>query len=115
MSTQVRILALVALCVVLPSGLYSQESKERPHQQRLDPPDMERFGELKRLSPKDDVWLDAKNKRVVLQGGVCLQKGPLELFACTHQWLNDGAGNEVYRGTKEYECHWKLGKSSTST
>ncbi len=38
--------------------------------------------ELKRLHPKYPVWLDAKNKRVVVQGAVCSRECPLELFAC---------------------------------
>ncbi len=46
--------------------------------------------ELKRLSPKYDVWMDLKNKQVVLEGQVCLTKGLLELFACL-------------KGTKEHE------------
>ncbi len=46
--------------------------------------------ELRRLSPKYDVWMDLKNKQVVLEGEVCFTKGPLELFACL-------------KGTKEHE------------
>ena len=38
--------------------------------------------QLKRLHPKYPVWLDAKNKRVVVQGAVCSRECPLELFAC---------------------------------
>jgi hypothetical protein len=49
-----------------------------------DPPGM------RRLTPEYDVWLDAKNKRVVMDGVVCLQAGQLEMFACL-------------KGTKEHE------------
>ena len=45
---------------------------------------------LKRLSPDGKVWLDAKNKRVVTVGEVCLREGQLEMFACL-------------KGTKEHE------------
>jgi uncharacterized repeat protein (TIGR01451 family) len=38
--------------------------------------------EIKRLHPKYPVWLDKKNKRVVVQGAVCSRECPLELFAC---------------------------------
>jgi hypothetical protein len=46
---------------------------------------------LKRLMPDADVWIDAKNKQVIMQGDVCLTKGPLEMFAVT-------------KGTKEHEA-----------
>jgi hypothetical protein len=46
---------------------------------------------LKRLMPDADVWIDAKNKQVIMQGEVCLTKGPLEMFAVT-------------KGTKEHEA-----------
>jgi hypothetical protein len=46
---------------------------------------------LKRLTPEGDVWIDSKNKQVVMQGEVCLTKGPLEMFAVT-------------KGTKEHEA-----------
>ena len=46
---------------------------------------------LKRLMPDADVWIDSKNKQVVMQGEVCLTKGPLEMFAVT-------------KGTKEHEA-----------
>ncbi len=49
-----------------------------------DPPGM------KRLMPGYDVWIDPANKRVVLDGTVCLREGQLEMFACT-------------KGTKEHE------------
>jgi hypothetical protein len=49
-----------------------------------DPPGM------KRLLPDYDVWIDPKNKRVVLDGTICLREGQLEMFACT-------------RGTKEHQ------------
>jgi hypothetical protein len=47
--------------------------------------------ELRRLSPADEVWLDTKNKRVIVAGEIVLREGPLELFACL-------------KGTKEHEA-----------
>ncbi len=49
-----------------------------------DPPGMTR------LMPDYDVWIDKKNKRVVVDGSVVLRDGQLEMFACP-------------RGTKEHE------------
>jgi hypothetical protein len=49
-----------------------------------DPPGM------KRLMPEYDVWIDPKNKRVVMDGTVVLREGQLEMFACP-------------KGTKEHE------------
>lgn len=36
----------------------------------------------KQLTPNSNVWLDRKNKRVILDGEVCLREGYLEMFAC---------------------------------
>ncbi len=49
-----------------------------------DPPGM------KRLLPDEDLWIDPANKRVVLDGSVCLVQGQLEMLACP-------------KGTKEHE------------
>ena len=43
-----------------------------------------------RLDPKDRVWVDRKNRRVVVDGYVALRRGQLEMFACP-------------QGTKEHE------------
>lgn len=73
--------------------------------QPLPPPDPELFPGLKRMSPRHDVWFDPEHKRVVMQSGVCLRRGPLEMFACIHQWIKDpyAPGGRLRRGTKEYE------------
>ncbi|MGV3605527.1 MAG: YdjY domain-containing protein [Planctomycetaceae bacterium] len=46
--------------------------------------------DLIRLAPKHDVFLDKKNKVIVVDGAVCLREGQLEMFACP-------------KGTKEHE------------
>jgi hypothetical protein len=50
----------------------------------------DRHPELKRLSASEEVWIDAKGKRVVVGGEIAVDKGPIEFFACPH-------------GTKEHE------------
>jgi hypothetical protein len=57
---------------------------KRPASKSPDPPG------TKRLSPEYDVWIDPKNKRVIVDGEVCLRQGQLEMFACL-------------KGTKEHE------------
>jgi hypothetical protein len=46
---------------------------------------------LTRLIADQDVWIDGKNKQVVIEGQVCLTRGMLEMFA-------------VPKGTKEHEA-----------
>jgi len=48
----------------------------------LGPPLVDNPNDLTRLHPKYPVWIDRKNKRVVVQGAVCSRECPLELFAC---------------------------------
>lgn len=45
---------------------------------------------VKRLHPEYDVWIDPKNKAVIVDGQISLREGMLEMFACT-------------RNTKEHE------------
>jgi hypothetical protein len=42
----------------------------------------ERHPDLTRLSPAEEVWVDAKAREVVVGGTVVLDKGPIEFFAC---------------------------------
>ncbi|NCY03278.1 MAG: hypothetical protein EBX36_10325, partial [Planctomycetia bacterium] len=42
------------------------------------------------LSPREDVWIDAPGRRVVVGGVIAIDKGPIEYFACPE-------------GTKEHE------------
>lgn len=60
-------------------------AEEKPPKNPLDP-----TAKLRRLSPDCDVWLDIKNKQVVMEGEVCLRQGVLEMFACL-------------KGSKEHE------------
>jgi hypothetical protein len=49
---------------------------------QADEPTPNRHPDLKRLSPTEDVWIDLAAKQVVVGGTVCLDKGPIEYFAC---------------------------------
>lgn len=44
----------------------------------------------KRLSEREEIWIDPANQRVVVSGRICLRQGMLEMFACP-------------RATKEHE------------
>ena len=39
------------------------------------------IGKLRKL-PEGNVWIDLEKKLVVIDGQICLSKGPLEMFAC---------------------------------
>ncbi|MEE2640725.1 MAG: YdjY domain-containing protein [Planctomycetota bacterium] len=39
------------------------------------------LGNLRKL-PEGNVWIELKNKMVVIDGQICMRKGPLEMFAC---------------------------------
>jgi hypothetical protein len=74
-------LLIAVVATVVPLGSLHAEEPKNP----ADP-----TAQLRRLMPDYDVWIDFKNKHVVMQGEVCLTKGPLEMFAVT-------------KGTKEHE------------
>jgi hypothetical protein len=62
---------------------------------------------LKRLLPDDEnVWIDRKNKHIVIEGEVCLTRGLLEMFAC----LKGSKEHEsvVAAKTKAYAVHAAL-------
>lgn len=46
------------------------------------PPLPDRHPALKRLSPTDEIWLDAARKELFVGGEVALVKGEIEVFAC---------------------------------
>jgi len=81
---------------------------------RVPEPDARLFPELKRLHKDYDVWIDQKNKRVVIQSEVCQRDADLEVFACIHSWLPDDMKKDVYyrRGTKEHEAVLTINSSA---
>jgi hypothetical protein len=59
-------------------------------QEQATPPKLPEPQGAKRLSPEYDVWLDPKEKAVLIDGQISLREGMLEMFACI-------------RNTKEHE------------
>lgn len=51
----------------------------------------DRHPDLVRLSPTDDVWVDRQRGEVLVGGGIALDRGVIEVFACP-------------RGSKEHEA-----------
>ena len=41
--------------------------------------------DLTRLSPTEEVWVDAQRRQVVVGGSIALDKGPIEFFACQRE------------------------------
>ncbi|HTQ38137.1 MAG TPA: YdjY domain-containing protein [Pirellulales bacterium] len=74
------VLSVCGAIILFASQLWAEEPKNP-----ADP-----TATLKRLMPNYDVWIDFKNRQVVMQGEICLTRGPLEMFAVT-------------KGTKEHE------------
>jgi len=60
----------------------------------------------KRLDPHYPVWVDTKEKAVIADGQVCLQKGMLEMFACLRNTKEHEA--IVAADTKAYLVHTGL-------
>jgi hypothetical protein len=74
-----------------PADSPAAEKSEKPKSDSEPPRNpLHPDAKLTRLSPEYDVWIDTKNKQVVLEGEVCLREGVLEMFACL-------------KGTKEHE------------
>ena len=86
MPTTLRCLAVVGIALVGTGGLLrfaqSQETKSQPKAAgTIKAPADDKAG-LKRLAPDSEIWVDSKNKHVIVDGEVCLNKGYLEMFAC---------------------------------
>ena len=61
------------------TGQYSnQEKKRNPYAYKFEPPK-----NWVRLAKKREIWADMKKKEVIVGGKICLEKGQLELFACS--------------------------------
>ncbi|MEM7474695.1 MAG: YdjY domain-containing protein [Planctomycetota bacterium] len=78
-------LVMNVLHIAPANAQYGREDLVKKVEQTFgDPPGMIR------LDPKGRVWVDKKNKRVVVDGYIALREGQLEMFACL-------------AGTKEHE------------
>jgi hypothetical protein len=76
-----------------PEGATSQTTEqEDPNRIKAPPqPPLPEPQGAKRLDAKYPIWIDPKEKTVIVDGEVCLRRGMLEMFACT-------------RNTKEHEA-----------
>ena len=72
-----------------------------PAQPSLPPP-----AGAKRLSPRYPIWLDAKEKAVIVDGQISLRQGMLEMFACIRNTKEHEA--IVSADTKAYLVHAAL-------
>jgi len=75
----VAIVAVGSTALRPPVALGTQEEDDPPA--AVEPPP-DRHPELRRLSPREEVWIDPVAKRVVVGGRVALDRGLLEFFAC---------------------------------
>jgi hypothetical protein len=95
--------AAVSFCVLRPTPLRAQfgepegapskeTEQEDPNRIKAPPqPPLPEPTGAKRLDAKYPVWIDPKEKTVIVDGQICLRRGMLEMFACT-------------RNTKEHEA-----------
>jgi hypothetical protein len=72
----------------------------------VPPPKLPEPKGAKRLSPEYDVWIDAKQKAVIVDGQVSLREGMLEMFACTKNTKEHES--VVSANTKAYIVHAAL-------
>jgi hypothetical protein len=70
----------------LPAEVVVETERPRP----VPPPKLPPPEGAARLDPEFDVWLDEKERAVIVDGNISLREGVLEMFACL-------------RGTKEHE------------
>ena len=64
-----------------------------------------------RLSPRYPVWIDKKEKAVLVDGQICLREGMLEMFACMRNTKEHEA--IVSADTKAYLVHAGLLRSAS--
>ena len=70
------------------------------------PPKLAEPKGAKRLSPHYDIWVDPKEKAVLIDGQVSLREGMLEMFACTRNTKEHES--IVSANTKAYLAHAAL-------
>lgn len=77
----VAAMALGVLASEFPIALGQAANVKPAATPEIKPPAVDK-SDLKQLAPDSAVWLDKQNKRLVVEGEVCLTKGLLEMFAC---------------------------------
>ena len=70
------------------------------------PPKLPEPKGAKRLSPQYDIWIDPKEKAVLIDGQISLRQGMLEMFACTRNTKEHES--VVSANTKAYIAHAAL-------
>jgi hypothetical protein len=77
------LLAAIVLCGsgIVGCGQEPSQEEPRPKTRDLGPPLVDTPKDLTKLDPVQSVWIDAKNKQVVMLGEVCKADYPLEFFA----------------------------------
>lgn len=56
---------------------YRKDADAQPEKQTIEIPDS-----WTRLGKEREIWIDMKNKQVIAAGNICMNAGPLEVFAC---------------------------------
>ncbi|MEX2142569.1 MAG: YdjY domain-containing protein [Pirellulales bacterium] len=77
----VAVVALVLSAGGIPAALGQKSDIKRLAANEVKPPPADKTA-LQHLSPDSAVWLDKQNKRLIVEGEVCLTRGLLEMFAC---------------------------------
>jgi hypothetical protein len=87
------IVVAMAVCLSMWPSVLLAEERTDPNSVAAgsDAPKLPAPEGARRLAPDCDVWLDMKQRAVIVDGEVCLRQGMLEMFACT-------------RNTKEHEA-----------
>ena len=101
--------AVVAQPVSTPQDEAKASAEEERESKAAKPPGPPAFPDpvgAQRLSPKYPIWVDMKEKAVIVDGEVCLREGMLEMFACTRNTKEHEA--IVSANTKAYLVHAAL-------
>ncbi len=77
------LIAVVALGVSVPAIIARSAEPDATKVPIEAPP--EDKSALRKLAQDSAVWVDSKNKQIVMEGEICLTKGQLEMFACPNE------------------------------
>jgi hypothetical protein len=66
-----------------PASIASDAAASAAAQKNRPAPKLPEPKDAQRLSPQYDVWIDTKQKAVLIDGQISLREGMLEMFACT--------------------------------
>ncbi len=97
--------ATAGWCVAQDDALEAAETAPAADAQP-SPPKLPEPKGAKRLSPQYDIWVDPKEKAVLIDGQISLREGMLEMFACTRNTKEHES--IVSANTKAYLAHAAL-------